>query len=85
VFARRTQWELGKNPLTLAFERIKAEGREYLDLTSSNPTACGIGYETRKILKALGKPESLRDGPDAFGSRRAREVTGRMSCSEEPS
>ena len=74
MFARRTEWELGKNPLTLAIDRFRLDNRELLDLTSSNPTACGIAYDEAAILRALSKPESLSYDPQVFGSLRAREV-----------
>ena len=44
-----------------------------MDLTQSNPTACGFKYPP-EILKALNNPDNLRYNPQAKGMLTAREV-----------
>jgi alanine-synthesizing transaminase len=74
VFARRTNWTLAPNRLTQALQQRRAAGAEILDLTESNPTRCGLGYDQSQILSALAQPESLQYQPDPKGLRSAREA-----------
>jgi alanine-synthesizing transaminase len=74
MFAERTSWNLVPNRLTVALERYRASGRPLIDLTCSNPTACGLSCDSEHILGALANPSSLGYEPDPKGlltSRRA--------------
>ncbi|WP_026939041.1 pyridoxal phosphate-dependent aminotransferase [Holophaga foetida] len=62
------------NPLTLALSKVRAEGKEILDLTLSNPTDCGLDYPSEPLRGALGAPEVLGYRPDNRGSAKAREA-----------
>jgi aspartate/methionine/tyrosine aminotransferase len=62
------------NALTRRLRELRAQGRETLDLTVSNPTLCGFGYPEARIREALSRPEVLAYVPDARGSRAAREA-----------
>jgi hypothetical protein len=62
------------NGLTAALARLRAEGREILDLTVSNPTRCGFTYPEAEIRAALSQPSVLAYDPDPLGSRTAREA-----------
>jgi len=62
------------NALTAALTRLKAQGREVLDLTVSNPTRCGFTYPEAEIRKALSQPTVLAYDPDPQGARAAREA-----------
>jgi len=62
------------NALTAALARLKAEGRELVDLTVSNPTRCGFTYPEAAICEALSQPAVLEYDPDPLGSRTAREA-----------
>lgn len=73
MFARRTGWNLEKNPFTLALEGHQRAGREWLDLTASNPTRVGLRAESG-ILRSLSKLESLDYDPQPRGLLRAREA-----------
>jgi alanine-synthesizing transaminase len=77
VFAERTSWNLVPNALTTALERFRASGRPLIDLTVSNPTACGFTYERDAILKAIANPLSLEYSPDPRGL-----ITARRAVSE---
>jgi alanine-synthesizing transaminase len=74
VFARRTQWNLKPNELTLAIQAAKASGRELIDLTASNPTECGFAYEGERIRAALSNAKALHYEPEPFGILSARQA-----------
>ena len=57
MFARRTDWNLQPNRLSLGLQKLKAQGRDVFDLTASNPTRCGLQYKTDEIMAALEKPQ----------------------------
>jgi alanine-synthesizing transaminase len=63
-----------RNALSVAMDRLRAEGRELLDLTVSNPTRCGFDYPDTDIRAALSLPGVLAYNPDPQGSRSAREA-----------
>ncbi|MBF0523025.1 MAG: pyridoxal phosphate-dependent aminotransferase [Candidatus Omnitrophica bacterium] len=72
-FSRRTDWELSSNQITSIVDQLKKENQEILNLTESNPTACGFQY-SGNILRALADKESLSYEPDAQGMLKAREA-----------
>jgi alanine-synthesizing transaminase len=74
MFASRTNWRLETNRLARALEERRRSGRELLDLTESNPTACGFVYPEREILAALGDPRGLVYRPESKGMLEARET-----------
>ena len=45
-----------------------------MDLTVSNPTACGLAYPEQQILAALADPRALAYRPESKGLRDAREA-----------
>jgi alanine-synthesizing transaminase len=71
-FSARTGWELGENALTAKLRERRARGEELLDLTMSNPTACGFVYEPEALLTPLAAPAALEYEPEPFGLERAR-------------
>jgi aspartate/methionine/tyrosine aminotransferase len=74
MFAERTRWNLAANRLSEALTRHLASGRKLLDLTASNPTACGFQYDQHAVLAALQQPEALRYQPDPLGLQSARDA-----------
>lgn len=66
-FSRRTDWERHTNAITVLYQQLKDEGAKVIDLTLSNPTACGFAYPEKEILAALSSPENLKYHPDAKG------------------
>jgi alanine-synthesizing transaminase len=74
MFSDRTNWDLDANPLSRALSRHRATGKSVLDLTVSNPTACGFHYESQTILQALGNPSALSYQPDPSGIPLARQA-----------
>jgi alanine-synthesizing transaminase len=74
VFAKRTNWNLARNRLSQAIEEHRASGKPIIDLTVSNPTACGFAYDSEKILAALCEPRALNYTPDPKGLPVARQA-----------
>ncbi len=72
MFSRRTSWEMSPNRLTAAIEQTRATGREFIDLTVSNPTRTGIRYDQVAILDSLRHERSLDYDPQPKGLLRAR-------------
>lgn len=89
-FARRTNWQLGRNKLSEALEAHRASGKELLDLTASNPPDAGLTYNANEILAALADPCALEYHPEPRGLLSARravcdyycEVAGRCGAPE---
>ena len=65
------------NALSATLTRLRAEGREILDLTGSNPTRCGFAFPEAQIRAALSLPTVLAYDPDPLGSHTAREAIAR--------
>lgn len=70
MFSRRTEWGLAPNSFSLALEQ--AQGKDILDLTTSNPTRAGLLYDQAAILNALSNPKLLDYDPQAKGLANAR-------------
>ena len=74
MFADRTNWNLKANPLSEALAGHRGSGKPLLDLTASNPTACGFDYDSRAILQALANPANLAYDPDPCGLLHVRQA-----------
>lgn len=72
VFSSRTSWHREPNRLSELLEKLRADGTSILDLTLSNPTACGFQYPEKEILSAISGHESLQYHPDPKGILSAR-------------
>jgi alanine-synthesizing transaminase len=72
MFAKRTNWRLETNALARALEAHRRGGKTLIDLTASNPTACGFAYPEREILEALRNPRALEYHPESKGLPSAR-------------
>lgn len=73
MFSQRTNWKLSLNRFTQALETIRASGTKLLDLSVSNPTECGLQYDTAAILAAFQNPNALSYDPQPKGLLSARE------------
>lgn len=71
-FSRRTGWESGENDWARAAQAFRETGRTLIDLTVSNPTACGLSPEADTLLAPLANAGALRYTPDPLGMRDAR-------------
>jgi len=74
MFSRRTDWKLTPNRFTQVQRELRAEGRELLDLTVSNPTRAGLQYDSESILSSLSRPEAMDYDPQPKGLASAREA-----------
>jgi aspartate/methionine/tyrosine aminotransferase len=81
MFADRTNWNLAANRLSEALARHPAGGKPLLDLTASNPTACGFDYDREKILRALANPSALAYEPNPKGLEVARRAVAEYYAS----
>jgi hypothetical protein len=77
MFAHRTNWALAPNRLSRLIQELRAQGREIIDLTESNPTRCGFEYPCDDILRSLADPRALSYEPDPRGLLPAREAVAR--------
>jgi alanine-synthesizing transaminase len=72
MFSKRTDWKLLENAYTLALRAYQESGKPMVDLTASNPTACGFRYDEAAVLGALRDPAALQYDPDPKGLASAR-------------
>ncbi len=77
MFAKRANWELEPNRLTVALYAQRAAGVSILDLAESNPTKCGFEYDTPAILRALCNEAALTYRPDPRGLPIARQAVAK--------
>jgi alanine-synthesizing transaminase len=82
MFSQRTNWKLTPNKYTLALEEMRASGKALIDLTVSNPTACGFGYDAAAILRSFQNEKSLAYEPEAKGLLTAREAVAQYYCDD---
>ena len=73
MFAKRTDWELSENPLSLELSMLRAKGVPVFDLTESNPTRAGIVYPP-ELLASFADPANLVYAPHPKGMLKAREA-----------
>lgn len=74
MFASRTNWRLEPNRFATAIEEHRHRGRQLLDLTNSNPTACGFSYPEERLFAALANRRALCYEPESQGLRDARDA-----------
>ena len=72
MFSRRTSWNLSANAFAARLEAARAEGRELLDLTESNPTRAGLRWPPERLSAALAWPGVAGYQPDPRGAPGAR-------------
>jgi len=65
---------VGESGFAAAIREAWAAGRGLVDLTVSNPTVCGFGYDAEGILGPLAGVGGLAYDPDPRGMRSAREA-----------
>ena len=82
MFSSRTGWNLSPNRFTAAIEAKKKSGESLLDLTASNPTACGLEYDAQRIMSALTNPAAMVYEPEPKGLLVAREAVTEYYASQ---
>ena len=73
MFSRRVPSDLRSNRLSAAISARRRAGREFIDLTLTNPTRAGIRYP-EDLLAPLVSAEAMNYAPEPFGLRSAREA-----------
>jgi alanine-synthesizing transaminase len=73
MFSHRTNWKLTPNKYSQALEELRSSGKKLIDLTVSNPTECGLTYDSNAILSAFQNANALTYQPEAKGLLAARE------------
>jgi aspartate/methionine/tyrosine aminotransferase len=68
----RTAWDPSANALASRLEALRAVGAPLLDLTESNPTACGLAWPAGELAALLTQPGGDRYLPDPMGRPEAR-------------
>ena len=71
-FSQRTGWNREENRISRVLEELRVDGKRVLDLTQSNPTACGFRYNEAEIRQAISTGEVLRYEPNPKGLAVAR-------------
>lgn len=74
IFSKRTNWSLQSNPLIEFQQGVKRQHADYIDLTLSNLTSCGLKGLNEDLLNAFINPKSLQYDPQAQGSLIARQA-----------
>jgi aspartate/methionine/tyrosine aminotransferase len=77
MFSHRTNWKLSTNRYTRALDELRAAGAPLLDLTISNPTQCGLEYDSDAIVAAFRNQHSLSYDPQPKGLLSARREVAR--------
>jgi aspartate/methionine/tyrosine aminotransferase len=73
MFSHRLPPNLEPNPLTRVISELRLAGVPLIDLTESNPTACGFEYPAG-LLEHLADARALRYDPQPLGLGVAREA-----------
>jgi alanine-synthesizing transaminase len=76
-FSERTNWELGQNEFAAAIEAVENSGRDFFDLTVSNPTVCGFDYAAADLLAPLSEAAAMQYAAEPLGTLAAREAVRR--------
>jgi alanine-synthesizing transaminase len=76
-FSERTGWNREENRISRVLEDLRLGGRRVLDLSRSNPTACGFRYPETEIRRAISTSKALRYEPDPKGLAVARTAISR--------
>ena len=53
MFSARTAWDRTANLLSVRLETLVRRGVELVDLTASNPSACGLGHDAARLQAVL--------------------------------
>jgi alanine-synthesizing transaminase len=73
-FSQRTGWDVSESAFAAAVREARDAGRTIVDLTISNPTACGFEYDETMVMGALGDRAAMQYDPDPRGMRSARKA-----------
>ena len=69
MFSARTAWDRTPNLLSVRLETLARRGVELIDLTASNPAACGLGHDEAWLQDGAGRVfRWAATGPIRWGS-----------------
>jgi aspartate/methionine/tyrosine aminotransferase len=71
MFSARLPGRLTPNAVSARVAALRASGTPFLDLTQTNPTVVGLGYDA-DLTHALASSDGLVYAPEPFGLRSAR-------------
>lgn len=74
MFSARTAWDRTQNLLSLRLEVLRGRGFDLVDLTVSNPEACGLGYDETTLREVLGRQPLGRYQPEPLGLATSRQA-----------
>ena len=74
MFSSRLSADLTPGRLQRALDDLRAAGTPLIDLTSSNPPACGLGPEAEVLAQALMAPGAAEYHPDPRGLPSTRQA-----------
>jgi len=74
LFSDRTNWPACQNKLTQLTEDYRTSGKEFLNLTQSNPTQCNFSFSNSKLLQAFIHEDILKYDPSAEGMLEMRKA-----------
>lgn len=74
-FSGRTAWEPGVNRWATSAQKLRESGQTLVDLTVSNPAACGLGpRDAAAVLQPLAAEGAMNYLPDPLGMVTARQA-----------
>ncbi|WP_028325136.1 pyridoxal phosphate-dependent aminotransferase [Desulfatirhabdium butyrativorans] len=72
MFSKRSSWKSDPNRLMAQLERLRSDGMEIIHLIETNPTRCGLIYDTEGICRAVSKNNILQYRPNPKGDPECR-------------
>jgi len=72
IFSARIDFAPARNSLDLERESLRAKGSAFFDLSQSNPTKVGLGFETDRITRAFANQANALYYPEPKGLANAR-------------
>jgi hypothetical protein len=79
IFSARIDFAPARNSLDLERESLRAKGSAFFDLSQSNPTKVGLGFETDRITRAFANQANALYYPDPKGLANARRASPSIS------
>lgn len=77
MFSARTAWDRTQNLLSARLEILARRGAAPLDLTATNPAACGLGADEGWLRAVLGSQPLGAYSPEPLGLLAARQALAR--------
>lgn len=72
-YSARTDWDLRENAYARAIRSARQQNKHLIDLTQSNPSACGFEFDVNSLLQPLIANGAAKYQPEPLGMLSARE------------